>query len=73
VGNANLVDDTSPSDIEEGYDFVKHLSEESGLPLAFITAATDLLPQLDSERFTCPVLPIHRQLVPPWRRSASDI
>jgi RecA/RadA recombinase len=73
VGNANLIDDTSPSEIEEGYDFVKKLSEESGLPLAFITAATDLLPRLDTDRFTCPVLPVHRQLVPPWRRSAADI
>ena len=73
VGNANLIDETSPTDIDEGYDFVKRLSDESGLPLAFITAATNLLPRLDTGRFTCPVLPIHRQLVPPWRRSASDI
>jgi len=72
VGNANLIDDTAPSDIQEGYDFVKRLSAESGLPLVFITAATDLIPRIDTDRFACPVLPINRQLVPPWRRSASD-
>lgn len=73
VGNANIIDDTAHSDIEEGYAFVKGLSEESALPLAFITAAANLLPEFEIDRFTCPVLPIHRHLVPPWRRSASDI
>ncbi len=72
VGNANLIDDTTPSDIEEGYEFVKRFSAASGLPLSFITAATDLLHRLDLGRFTCPVLPINRQLVPPWRRSEPD-
>jgi len=23
---------------------------------------------MDLARFSCPVLPIHRQLVPPWKR-----
>jgi hypothetical protein len=71
VGNANLIDDTAPSDIQDGYEFAKRLSAESGLPLVFITAATDIIPRIAADRFACPVLPINRQLVPPWRRSAS--
>jgi hypothetical protein len=67
IGNANLIDETAPDHIYNGYDFVEALSERSGLPLEFITAARELLPLIDSRRFACPVLPIDRQLVPPWR------
>jgi hypothetical protein len=34
-----------------------------------ITAAEELLPQVDASRFACPVLPIRRQLVPPWKKA----
>jgi len=69
IGNANLIDDTTPSDIYSGYDFVESLSVESGLPLKFITVAEELLPEIDINRFSCPVLHISRQLVPPWKRA----
>ena len=70
IGNANLIDETSLDDIYNGYDFVKALSVESRLPLEFITASVELLPEIDMGRFSCPVLPIERQLVPPWRKAA---
>lgn len=69
IGNANLIDETSVNDIYNGYDFVKRLSGESRLPLEFITAAVELLPEIDMGRFSCPVLPIERQLVPPWKKA----
>jgi hypothetical protein len=69
IGNANLIDETSVDDIYSGYDFVKALSEESRLPLSFITASVELLPEIDMGRFSCPVLPIERQLVPPWKKA----
>jgi hypothetical protein len=68
VGNANLIDETTPDHIYNGYDFVKTLSEQSGLPLEFITFARELLPLIDVRRFSCPVLTIERQLVPPWQK-----
>jgi RecA/RadA recombinase len=70
IGNANLIDETSSDDIYNGYDFVKDLSEKSRLALNFITAPIELLPALDVSRFSCPVLPIERQLVPPWKKAA---
>ena len=70
IGNANLMDETSVDDIYNGYDFVKALSGESRLPLEFITASVELLPEIDTGRFSCPVLSIERQLVPPWKRAA---
>ncbi|MGD9045158.1 MAG: cobalamin biosynthesis protein CbiA [Desulfobacterales bacterium] len=69
IGNANLIDETCADDIYGGYDFVKELSEQSGLALECITVARKLLPAVDIRRFSCPVLPIERQLVPPWQKA----
>ncbi len=66
IGNANLIDETSAEDIYSGYEFIETVSQESGLPLEFITVSQELLPQIDMKRFFCAVLPIARQLVPPW-------
>lgn len=71
IGNANLIDETTPQDILRGYEFVRQLAAESGLPLTFITAAVELLPHIAPERFDCPVLAIARQLVPPWKNAAA--
>jgi len=70
IGNANLIDATTPAEINYGYDFVRKLSKETSLPLEFITADRELIPRLDLKRFSCPVLPIFRQLVPPWKKAA---
>ena len=66
IGNANLIDETSAEDIYSGYEFVETVSQESGLPLEFITVSQELLQKIDMKRFSCAVLPIARQLVPPW-------
>ena len=66
IGNANLIDETSAEDIYSGYEFVQTVSQSSGLPLEFITVSQELLPNIDMKRFSCAVLPIARQLVPPW-------
>ena len=66
IGNANLIDETCAEDIYSGYEFVQTVSQESGLPLEFITVSQELLPKIDMKRFSCAVLPIARQLVPPW-------
>ncbi|MGE0084355.1 MAG: cobalamin biosynthesis protein CbiA [Desulfococcaceae bacterium] len=69
IGNANLIDETRPEDIYEGYAFVRKLSEETGLALEFVTVPVKMMPQMDLTRILCPVLPIHRQLVPPWKHA----
>ena len=71
IGNANLIDETTPQDILRGYEFMRQVSADSGLPLMFITAADRLLPQIAQERFGCPLLTITRQLVPPWENAAA--
>ena len=67
IGNANLIDETGTQEIYEGHDFLQKLSAASGLPLAFITVAQELMAGIEIERFSCPILTIVRQLVPPWK------
>jgi hypothetical protein len=69
IGNANLIDETTPQVIVEGYAFVNEICAASGLPLVFVTMAEELLHQVDPAQFGCPVLTIRRQLVPPWKRA----
>ena len=73
IGNANLIDETGCDEIYSGYDFVLDLSQKSGLPLEFITVARELMPDVDPDRFSCPILPIDRQLVPPWKSARALI
>lgn len=68
VGNANLIDETTPEHIYEGYDLLKDVSKQTGLKIHFITACSHLIPRLEMDRFTCPVLEINRKLNPPWKR-----
>jgi hypothetical protein len=70
IGNANLIDDTTADVIYKGYDFVAQVSQESGLPLEFITVSTQLEDKIDRKYFACPLLVLHRQLVPPWKKAA---
>jgi hypothetical protein len=69
IGNANLIDETGTREIYDGHDFLLKYSTASGLPLEFITVASELLVDIDIRRFECPVLPIARQLVPPWKEA----
>ena len=69
ISNANLLDETTPQIIYDGYNLVTRVSEATGLNIEFITASTRLLPQLDLERILCPILPIDRLLAPPWTRT----
>lgn len=71
IGNANLIDETGTEDIYRGYDFVRALAARSGLPLEFVTVGVDLLPSIDRSRLACALLPIERQMVPPWRKAAA--
>jgi hypothetical protein len=69
IGNANLIDETTPLVIIDGYEFLNEVCAESGQPLVCVTVAEELLAEVDGGRFGCPVLTIRRQLVPPWKRA----
>lgn len=67
VGNTNLMDETTPDHIYKGYTLLKQVSDATGLKIEFITADSQLLPQLDLDRFDCPILKIDRKLSFPWQ------
>jgi hypothetical protein len=69
IGNANLIDESTSESILGGYAFMRKLSETTGVPLAFITAPDYLLPELKTAQVSCSILPIKRQLVPPWKQA----
>ena len=69
IGNAHLMDETTPDDIVRGHEFLQRLSQKSGLPVMFLTAAAELLPHVPLLSLSCPILTIERQLVPPWKKA----
>lgn len=72
IGNANLMMETDISHIQQGFEFMQKLSAQNGLPLEFITAPDWLVQSENLHQFTCPILYIKRQLVPPWMQ-ANDL
>ena len=68
VSNANLIDKTTPEHIYKGYEFLKNVSYATGIEIKFITAVSYIIPQLDLDSFSCPVLQINRTLNFPWSR-----
>jgi hypothetical protein len=71
VSNANLIDETTPEHIYKGYKLLEDVSDATGIKIEFITAASHIIPQLEMDRFSCPVLEIDRMLNPPWKRNRS--
>ena len=71
VGNAHFLEETRPDDVLKGYELVQAVSKASGLPVTFITAAADPIPAVRDSGVTCPILPVERQLQPPWRSAAN--
>jgi len=66
ISNANMMHETTIDHIRQGYSFVTRLAEQSGLPVEFITIPDAIRNTDDTTQFSCPLLTIKRQLVPPW-------
>ena len=73
IGNAHLMEDTSVDTVRSGYRFALKVSRVSGLPLAFVTTPRALMGDLKNDDFCCPMLPIRRQLMPPWQAAQSHM
>jgi hypothetical protein len=71
VGNANLMEETTVDDIMSGYGFCRRVADAGKIPLLFITSPASLLTRLPKSAIHCPVLPLKRQMMPPWKRSES--
>ncbi len=71
IGNTNLIEETTAGHISFGAEFMASLSEASGLAVKFVTAPQGLLADARAMQLPWPVLPIQRQLVPPWTRAVN--
>jgi hypothetical protein len=77
VSNTHLMDETGPDEVRRGYMFAKETGEAAGLPLLMVAAENHLVDfgegtgKVKSEEFDCPLLPIYRFMLPPWRSRAS--
>ncbi len=69
VGNAHMQDETTVNHVYQGDAFMASLEEAGDVPVKFITTPRLLMPELDMGRLHYAVLPIHRQLMPPWRKA----
>ncbi len=69
VGNTHMLEETTLEHFQFGLEFMEALQKKSGLKVAFVTAPHDLVPLIETEQLRWPVLPIHRQLVPPWTKA----
>jgi len=69
VSNANMMHETTIDHIHQGYAFIAKLADQSGLPIEFITIPDVVRKTNDMTRFSCPLLTIKRQLVPPWLKA----
>jgi len=69
IGNANLMESTGEQEIIDGYHFASRVAAAGDVPLVFITAPAALLTGIDKRSMQCPVLPLRRQLVPPWKQA----
>ncbi|MBU0995023.1 MAG: cobalamin biosynthesis protein CbiA [Proteobacteria bacterium] len=67
IGNANLIDETDQETVEKGYVFIQTLSKKARLPVEFITIPETLMDRPHMKTFSCPVLPVNRRLLPPWK------
>lgn len=73
IGNPHLIDETTENHIYKGNDFLKELSAQSGLPIEFIAVPSGIVERIDRKRFERPLLPIVRQLVPPWLKAVAPL
>lgn len=70
VGNAHLMEDTRAEDVHRGAAFMQRLQQRSGIPVQWLCVPQPLVPKVSLSKYTWPLLPIGRQLVPPWQRAA---
>ncbi|MBN1947904.1 MAG: tyrosine-protein kinase family protein [Bradymonadales bacterium] len=73
VGNTHLMDETTPEHLAEGYAFVQEVSRTTGLPVKFVTVDRSLMASVPVDDWSCPVLPLTRHLLPPWKRPEADL
>jgi hypothetical protein len=70
ISNSHLIEQTTTAEVLHGIDLARQVSEQTGLPILFVSAVDSVLSQLDARQIPYPVLAINRSLLKPWERSS---
>ena len=68
IGNANLLEETTPEQIMTGHRFMQDLEKSSNLPVEFITVPDRLCHTIEKKQLNIPILPLTRHLPLPWEK-----
>ena len=71
ISNSHLIELTTVAEIQHGIDLARKVSDQTGLPICFVSAVESVARQLDRRSVPYPLLAIDRSLLKPWERSAS--
>ncbi len=66
IGNTHLMEETTPEVILNGLGLLRRISDETGLPIRFITARAPFYDAVLEQSFGVNVLRLERLLSPPW-------
>jgi hypothetical protein len=64
--------ETTPEVILEGYRLAVRVSEQSGIPVMFVTAMEDLADAPELAGIKVPILRLKRYMLPPWIRPEQE-
>jgi hypothetical protein len=71
ISNSHLIEQTTITEVLHGLNLTRQVSDQTGLPICFVSAVESVVRQLTPRQVPYPVLAIDRSLLKPWERSAS--
>lgn len=69
VSNTHLIGETTVAVVVEGYKLAEEVGRAAEIPVAFVSAVTEVAQQLDPNVVTAPVLALSRQMLKPWEEN----
>ena len=67
ISNTHLMDETDADTFHAGLKLAREVAEDGGLSLEFATVPETLIDEIREEDTGCPLLPITRRMLPPWK------
>ena len=72
IGNAHLIEETTPLTVVEGWRLARTVSESTDVPLRCVAVMEELAASPEMTRIDAPLLRMQRYMLPPWRQVGAD-
>lgn len=72
ISNTHLLNDSTAEIVLNGLKLACELRERTGLPVVFLSAAGEVLEEIEPNSVGVPVLRLNRLLLKPWQRKEND-